>query len=263
MRRRARIRHHQLELPRTRKPDKNGQFRGGARPGAGRKRKPRADGKLAEPHGRRLPVRASEPVHVILRVTAAVGSLRTHEMRMAVREASFAVARGRETSFHIVHYSIQRSHLHLIVEATDRRSLANGIRAFAISAAKHINAMASMLRGQRRRGAVFTDRYHAVILRAPRQVRACLAYVLNNWRHHGEARPRRGGGTRARAWKLDPYATGLAFDGWKERGEGVRYSIPAGYEGPLVWEPRSWLLRVGWRKHGMISVDEVPGRGPE
>ena len=259
--RRARKRHHQLELPRTRKRDKNGQFRGGARPGAGRKRTPRADGKLAEGHGRRAPVRASEPVHVILRVARDLGSLRTHEMRMAVREASFAVARGREDRFHLVHYSIQRSHLHLIVEAVDREALTRGVRAFAISAAKHINAMASMARGVRRRGRVFTDRYHAVILRSPRQVRACLAYVLNNWRHHREdrARARRG----ARAWRLDPYATGLAFDGWKERGEGVRYAIPPGYEGPLVWQPRSWLLRVGWRRHGLIGVDEVPGADSE
>jgi hypothetical protein len=203
-------------------------------------------------------VRWSEPVHVVLRATADVGSLRTHEMRMAVREASFAVIRGREDSFHLVHYSIQRSHLHLIVEAKDAKSLANGIRAFSISAAKHINAVVTMMTGERRRGSVFTDRYHAVNLRSPRQVRNCLAYVLNNWRHHGEDQLR-----ASRAWKIDPYATGLAFDGWKDLGEGRRYPIPPGYEGPIVWAPRSWLLRVGWRKHGMIRIDEVPGTGSE
>ena len=26
-----------------------------------------------------------------------------------------------------------------------------------------------------------------------------------------------------------------------------------------VAEARTWLLRVGWRRHGLISVHEVPG----
>ena len=35
-------------------------------------------------------------------------------------------------------------------------------------------------------GKVFPDRYHAQIIRTPRQARHALAYVLNNWRKHGE-----------------------------------------------------------------------------
>ncbi len=248
----------QQELPKTRKRDKNGQFRGGARPGAGRPKKPISEGRASEPHKARERVKPSQPVHVVMRVAPDVSSLRTHDMFVAVRDATFAAAARREDSFHIVHFSIQRTHIHLIVEAADRLALAAGMQAFGISAAKHINAVIETNDGRRRRGTVFADRYHATVLTSPRQVRNTLAYVLNNWRHHGEDRePLRA------PWKIDPYSTALAFDGWKERGGDLRYRVPEGYDGPVVWLPRSWLLRVGWRKYGLISAFEVPGQGDE
>ncbi len=151
MGRRALKRHVQQELPKTRKRDKNGQFRGGARPGAGRPRKPISEGRASEPHKARERVQPSQPVHVVMRVAPDVSSLRTHDMFVAVRDATFAAAARREDSFHIVHFSIQRTHIHLIVEATDRLALAAGMQAFGISAAKHINAMVRTSDGRRRR----------------------------------------------------------------------------------------------------------------
>ncbi len=83
--------------------------------------------------------------------------------------------------------------------------------------------------------------------------------MLNNWKHHGEDRqPLR------EPWKIDPYSTALAFDGWKERAAtGFRYKVPEGYDGPVVWLPKTWLLSVGWRRHGLVSIHEVPGAGTE
>jgi putative transposase len=112
--------------------------------------------------------------------------------------------------------------------------------------------------GERRRGSVFPDRYHPRNLTTPREVRNCVAYVLNNWRHHGEHHKR----LRNR-WKIDPYSTALAFDGWKERDERGNFKFPDGYDGPIVWVPKSWLLRVGWRRHGLVSIAETPGGGDE
>ncbi|MGH3848285.1 MAG: hypothetical protein ACRDRT_01000, partial [Pseudonocardiaceae bacterium] len=57
----------------------------------------------------------------------------------------------------------------------------------------------------KRVGSVFADRYHARILRTPREVRNALVYTLQNARKHG-------------AWsapKPDVYSSGAAFDGWK------------------------------------------------
>jgi len=55
---------------------------------------------------------------------------------------------------------------------------------------------------------------------------------------------------------VDPYSTAIAFDGWKGFG---RFAVPPGYEPLPSADPTTWLLRVGWRKHGEIDVREVPG----
>jgi REP element-mobilizing transposase RayT len=192
-----------------------------------------------------------------MRARPDLGSLRSHDVFRAIREATL-VAFQHDT-FRVVHLSIQCSHIHMIVEARDRMALARGMQGFGISVARRINAVVSERTGQTRRGTVFTDRYHAVILRTPSQVRNTLCYVLNNWRHHGEDRRR-----LRQPWKIDPYSTALVFDGWKERDEhGTLFRMPPGYDGPLVWRPKTWLLRVGWRKRGLISIHEVPGQGPE
>ncbi|MEO8553483.1 MAG: hypothetical protein ABI678_26095, partial [Kofleriaceae bacterium] len=98
---------------------------------------------------------------------------------------------------------------------------------------------------------------HAVVLSTPCQVRNTLCYVLNNWKHHGESARSLNGN-----WKVDPYSSALAFGGWKEwAGEPIR--VKRGFRGPLVWLPQTWLLRVGWMRHGLISIHEVPGAGSE
>ena len=81
--------------------------------------------------------------------------------------------------FRINQYSVQSNHLHLIVEAEDRRALSRGMQGLSIRLAKALN------RVWERRGSVLAERYHDVILRSPRQVRNALAYVLNNSRKHG------------------------------------------------------------------------------
>jgi hypothetical protein len=88
-------------------------------------------------------------------------------------------------------------------------------------------------------------------------VRNCLAYVLNNWRHHEEDR-------RAPS-HLDPFSSAVAFEGWKEREmrDGARFVQPPGYVSPLVWAAKTWLLSTGWRRYGLIGAYEIPGRGDE
>jgi len=239
---RARKRHVQTELP----------FRphGGKRVGAGR---PCKGPRPSERHQRRPVVRASEPVHVVSRVVRDVGRLRTRHMYAAVREATIAVLALER--FRIAHLSIQGSHLHLIVEAHDRLALADGMKRFLISAAKQINRSLRERTGNKRRGPVFVDRYHPRILRTPREVRNCIAYVLNNWRHHGE--DQRG---VARRWAVDPFSSGVSFDGWRELEDSpVMYRPPPTYAALAVWLPKTWLLAKGWTRHGRIGVREVPG----
>ena len=163
---------------------KENKKRGGKRRGAGR---PPKGARAGERHQRRPVHHASHPVHVVLRAVKAVGSLRRRRTYQAIRAATRVVARRQD--FRIVHVSIQRTHVHLLVEAKNKLALAAGMQGFQISAAKHLNAAISMGRsGPRRRGAVFPDRYHAVVIDSPRQARHALSYVINNWRKHREDR---------------------------------------------------------------------------
>ena len=112
--------------------------RGGKRRGAGRKPKGRRAG---SPHKARPCLPARHPVHVVLRAVGAVGSLRRRFTYKAIREATLTTA--RRENFRIVHLSIQRTHIHLLVEADHEEALASGMQGFQISAAKHLNAAIS------------------------------------------------------------------------------------------------------------------------
>src|SRR5262249_4603949 len=107
--------------------------RGGKRRGAGRPPKgPRA----GSPHKQRPYLHARYPVHVTLRVVGEVGNLRRRCVYQAIREATLTTA--RRENFRIVQLSVQRTHVHLLVEADDKAALASGMQGFQISAAKHL-----------------------------------------------------------------------------------------------------------------------------
>jgi REP element-mobilizing transposase RayT len=197
---------------------------------------------------------ARYPVHVTLRVVAEVGSLRKRAAYHAIRQATLtAAAHG---IIRIVHCSIQRTHLHLLVEAKDKKALAVGMQSFQISAAKHLNvAVGKMRREPRRRGTVFPDRYHAEIITSPTQSRRALAYVLANFRRHGEDRA-----VPMDEWKVDFFSSAMMFPGWTEYGdEAFLWRGPPTYEPLWVWKPTTWLLAEGWKKISpTISCREVP-----
>jgi len=236
---------------RTREPEQLVLFRqrGGKRRGAGR---PPKGERAGSPHKTRLDLSSRYPVHVTLRVVRAVGSLRRRFAYRAIREATLTTA--RRDSFRIVQLSIQRTHLHLIVEADNKAALAAGLQGFQISAAKHLNAEISQRSGVRRRGAVFPDRYHAQIITSPRQARHALRYVLNNFRKHQEDQV-----SPASAWTIDWFSSAVTFTGWAEYGdEAFLWRGPATYDPLIVYQPRSWLLKEGWTKAGTISCRDVP-----
>jgi REP element-mobilizing transposase RayT len=211
---------------------------GGRRKGAGRPRKLRQHD---APHRKRPSLSASHPVHVVLRTTAWTPRLRCGAIYRALRRVLERYL-GR-ADFRIVHISIQDNHLHLLVEAADRRALTRGMQSFAINAARAI---------QRGPGKVFAYRYHATQIKTAKYARNALAYVLNNWRRHREdART-----TKTLAAKLDPYASGLAFKGWSQR---VRFETPPGYVPLPVSQPCTQLLVFDWQQFGRISLFEQPG----
>ena len=222
---------------------------GGKRRGAGRPAKGKRAGSA---HKCRTAIKASQPLHVVLRVLPVMGRLRKRTMYQALRWATLAVLKHED--FHIVHLSIQQNHVHLLVEATNKKALSRGMQAFEISAAKHMNSALGW--PKRRRGQVFEDRYHSEVLTTPRQARHALAYVLNNWRKHQQDR-----GARSRTWLVDPFSSGASFWGWKQlEGHEFMWKTPETYEAMAVWFPKTWLLQEGWLKYGRIDCREVPSK---
>ena len=186
---------------------------GGKRPGAGRKRK---DGRVAPagvPHLRRPRVEGRHPVGVTLKVRRGVWSLRGQRCAAAVRRALEA---GHDLrGFRVVHFSILGNHLHLIVEAHSRRALSSGVAGLEVRMARALNGVMA------RSGPVFADRFHAHVLRSPSEVARARRYVLENFAVHQQRQ-----GSAAGA--PDPFTS-----------ERMTSCAAA---------PRTWLLRVGWRR---------------
>jgi REP element-mobilizing transposase RayT len=211
---------------------------GGRREGAGRPPgiRPRIR------HRSRDPFPGRYPCMVTLKARPGLPALRNAALVREL-ERTFRAARERG-AFRLIHYSLQHDHIHLIVEANGREALARGMKAIAARFARAVN------RVFHRGGRVLADRYHLCVLRSPREVRARLAYVLLNHRKHARHAPRAALG--------DPASSGRWFDGWstspcpRARANAQR--------DPPVAPPRTWLLRLGWRRHGLIDPREVPGR---
>jgi hypothetical protein len=165
-------------------------------------------------------------------------------------ERTFAIGCTRP-DFSLVHYSLQGNHAHLIVEARDRIALGRGMMAIGSRLARAVNRVAE------RSGAVLADRYHVRMLPTPREVRNALRYVLLNARHHARATLT----AAKRIVRLDPASSARWFDGWKRASSSVpNTAMRSAAAHPLpVARARTWLLTVGWRRHGRLDPADVPG----
>jgi len=183
-------------------------------------------------HSKRSALKPSHPTHITLRIAAGLKNLRNRGEYETVREA--LVAGADRLGMRLVEFAVLSNHVHLVCEADDERALARGIQGLCVRIARALNRL------WRRVGSVFSDRYHAHVLKTPREVRNALNYVLHNAALHGS---RLGG--------PDPCSSGAWFDGWRHALELTRVASAS----PLP-RARTWLLRVGWRRRG--SIDPVP-----
>src|SRR3954463_9064209 len=186
---------------------------GGARRGAGRK--PKGSRKNV-PHRLRRRFRRGA-LHITTRLRAEVWNLRSHRCFRALRRA-FAGGCAR-FGFRLVHFSVQGNHLHMIVEAPDAATLGRAMKGLEVRMARALN------RVMRRRGAVFADRYHAHLLKSPREAANAVRYVLGNWRVPKVCGPLAG------EHAVDPYCS----TAWREAHPSLTVS------------PEGWLLTIGIR----------------
>ena len=210
---------------------------GGAREGAGRKAAAR--GRVWHRGRAEFPER--HPGLVTIRVRSDVPSLRTVRLVREMERSLRAIA--KRADFRVVHYSLQHDHVHLLVESEGVAALSKGMKSLAARLARAVNRVFD------RRGAVLDGRYHHRALGTPREVRAALRYVLLNARKHVAQRDPTTSDTTG---CVDPASSGRWFEGWADR--------PAPPDDrPAVARAQTWLMRTGWRRHGLIRSDEIPG----
>ena len=126
------------------------------------------------------------------------------------RGAAFR-AGGERDGFRLTHYSVQGNHLHLIVEAADKKTLSRGMQGLAIRIARMVNRVAE------REGRVFADHYFAHQLKTATEVRHAIRYVLQNRAIHAGVPD-----------FLDRFSSAV--------------------EGAPVRPATFWLLTIGWRR---------------
>jgi putative transposase len=200
---------------------------GGKRRGAGRPPK----GKTAMvSHLKRPAFEKVTPVHVTLRITNDIPSLRSSRRFQLIKEC-FAKAQ-KKPGMRLVEFTVLSNHLHLIVEADTSRDLSRGVQGLCVRLARVLNL--TLKRG----GRVFADHFHSRLLRSPTALVSAIRYVLGNaQRHYGEA-------------GADLFSS--------EEASAAR----------IISEPRGWLLRKGWfrapahLRARLLMLPRYAGRAP-
>jgi REP element-mobilizing transposase RayT len=175
---------------------------------------------------------------------SGIPSLRRQALERVVKRALLTQREDLDEKgakhFQVVHFTIQSDHLHLIVEAPDKRGLARGVAGLEIRIARRLNRLLH------RKGRFWKERYHRRDLRTPTETRNALRYVLLNTQKHYRVI-----GDRDFA---DPYSSAPTFDGFTRP--------PATFDDAAPWawvKPRTWLLGVGWRQRlGLLDPAEAP-----
>lgn len=190
-------------------------------------------------HMAREAITRHQPVHVTTHLVDGLADLRDWDCLQVIWTA-FKASRERAGSredalFRLTDYSVQGNHLHLIVEASDADALGRGLNGMFVRIARGLN------KAWGRRGKVFRERYHARVLRTPRQVYHAIRYVLHNAKRHGR---------RLLPGRPDPFSSGVWFEGWADYVHDGWFAA----EGPIA-RATSWLRRVGWRKYGLLRLE--------
>ena len=216
---------------------------GGRRKGAGRKRAPGRRPSVS--HRPRAKQKARHPVHVTLRARAGLPPFRERALFEAMLEGIRGASRSPAVgdAFRVVHFSVQRDHVHLIVEASDTSALSRGVQGLSIRLARAVNRTLGLP------GRVWGDRYHARALKTPREVRHAIVYVLMNFKKHDKKHDR----TLARA--IDPFSSAPWFDGIHQMH---RFAMMMTDSPSPVMTAKTWLGGTGWRRRGLIRPHEKP-----
>ena len=183
-------------------------------------------------------MRRDRPLHVTLRLRNGLPRLRRRDEFQRVRSA---IRDAHKADFRIVHFSVLTNHVHLVIEADDRRALSRGMQGLKIRMTRRLNKLWGT------KGTIFSERYHDDEITTPKQARHVLHYVIGNYRKH-----RAQAGVMLKPRWVDPFSSARQLDGWNQ---------PVRREAGVVQPPRTWMLRTGWKRHGLLDAHAIPPGG--
>lgn len=197
---------------------------GGKRRGAGR---PNRSGQVS--HGKRPHVNFKKPLHITMRMKDRLASLRNKVM---LKQFKLAASQAMGFGVHVIHFSLQKNHIHMIVEAKDNLALHRGMKSLNGRLGKKIRRLSGG------RGAAWAGRFHLHVLNTPSEMKRALEYVLLNQAKH-----------RHFIEHIDEFSSGYSFRNWRELiGRRFRGLIAqqVDFRDQGLSPPRSWLCSRGW-----------------
>jgi REP element-mobilizing transposase RayT len=228
--------------------------------------------------------------------------LRSQHVLPTLRLAISKADQREPERFRIIQYSVQYDHIHLLVEAIDQQALSSGMSSVAIRIARTVNALVGRrgrFWADRWYGHALTSPRQVraalvyVLANFRKHSRRRLApgidpFSSGTWFDGWQEGPSVATGSVVanRAGKPPPGAerapperefinAGIhdnLRDGVRDperdallaprrqpaRGASPRW-VP---EAPPVSRPQTWLARVGWRRYGLVRLDESPAGAP-
>jgi len=212
------------------------------------RRKDAASRRSTVAHTSRPQHQGRHPVHVTLRLKHGLPSLRQQRLLRLFAEVLQAQRkRAYRDDFRVVHFSLQATHVHLVIEANSENGVTSGRKGYAplragvsglaIAFARRLNMML------KRNGKVWDDRYHRHDLKTPTETHRAFAYVFKNFLHHGEAGWGKG--------ITDPFSSAWLFEGW---ADVIRPYRPSKDWAWPVCRAQTWLASRGYLRIGRLAL---------
>ena len=150
-------------------------------------------------HTRREEIRRPTPLHLTVKLIRA-----DIQNKVILKSLRYAILRARTQGLRVIHYSLEKDHVHLYVESSDNIVLAKGMKSFGVTLVKRINLFF------KRKGTCYKSRYHLRTLKSATEVKNVLNYILKNGIKHKRTK-----------FVVDPYNSALAFHDFKILGVKV------------------------------------------
>jgi len=159
--------------------------------------RPKAKHKTGVSHQPRPELKKHSALHISVRVNRAVPNLRTLRRYAVIKQAFVKFCAPSELGFRLIHFAVLGNHLHFVVEADSKHALSRGMQKLCHSISRRLNALSLREHGVSQStkagpfsdlkgwlGRVFSDRFHAHLLKSPTEMQRALHYVRTNAEHH-------------------------------------------------------------------------------